>query len=77
VVDWLIHHVPGRHELNTPLGRRALQHECKRVLLARLNAYGPTLRTLQETLEHIVEGWSQMTVADVLAILRTSGGSEQ
>jgi hypothetical protein len=77
VVDWLIHHVPGMHQLDTRLGRCALQQECKRVLLARLSASEQTLPPRQKTLENIVEGRSQLTVADVLALLRTDREREQ
>jgi hypothetical protein len=77
VVDWFIHHVPGMDQLDTPLGRLALQQECKRVMFERIDAYGQTPEIVQETLEKIVEGRSPLTVADVLTILRSSGGREQ
>jgi hypothetical protein len=77
VVGWLIHHVPGMHQLDTPLGRHALQQECKRVMVERLDAYGQEMEPVQEQLENIIEGRAQMTVADVLAILRTGRGWKQ
>jgi hypothetical protein len=77
VVDWLIHHVPGMAQLDTPLGRHALQQECKRVMFERIDAYEQTPESSPEKLETIIEGRAQMTVADVLTILRPSGGREQ
>jgi hypothetical protein len=38
VVDWLIHHMPRMDQLDTPLGRHALQQECKRGMVERLDA---------------------------------------
>jgi hypothetical protein len=77
VVEWLIHHVPGMDQLDTPLGRRALQQECKRVMFEHIEAYEQTPEIIQEKVENIIEGRSQLTVADVLMILRPSGGRAQ